>query len=54
MKKTDIHPTAVVEEGAQIGKGVVIEPYAIVKKNVILEDHVVIKSARLCRWAYNC
>ncbi len=44
MKKTEIHPTAVVEEGAQIGKGVIVEPYAIVKKNVVLEDLVVIKS----------
>jgi UDP-N-acetylglucosamine acyltransferase len=35
---------AQVEEGAKIGKGVVIEPYAIVKANVTLEDNVVIKS----------
>ena len=33
-----IHPTAVVEEGAKIGKEVVIEPYAIVKKHVTLGD----------------
>lgn len=39
-----IHPTAIVEEGARIGNGVVIEPYAIVKANVTLEDRVVIKS----------
>lgn len=39
-----IHPLAVVEPGAKIGKGVVIEPFAIVKCNVVLEDHVVIKS----------
>lgn len=40
----DIHPTAIVEEGAILGKNVVIEPYAIVKKNVTLEDGVTIKS----------
>lgn len=41
---TNIHPTAIIEEGAQIGKNVVIEPYAIIKKNVVLHDHVTIKS----------
>ncbi len=39
-----IHPTAIIEEGAQIGKNVCIEPYAIIKSNVVLEDEVVIKS----------
>ncbi|MDN3508355.1 MAG: acyl-ACP--UDP-N-acetylglucosamine O-acyltransferase [Simkaniaceae bacterium] len=39
-----IHPTAIVEEGAVIGKDVVLEPYAIVKKNVTLGDRVTIKS----------
>jgi UDP-N-acetylglucosamine acyltransferase len=42
--EADIHPLAVVEEGAQIEEGVVIEPYAIVKKNVILRKGVTIKS----------
>jgi UDP-N-acetylglucosamine acyltransferase len=41
--KTFIHPTAIVEDGAQIGEGVIIEPYAIIKKNVIIEDDVTIK-----------
>ena len=40
----NIHPTAIVEEGAQIGPDVTIEPYAIVKKNVTLEAGVTIKS----------
>lgn len=40
----DIHPTSVVEPGAQIGSDVVIEPYAIIKKGAILEDNVVIRS----------
>ena len=44
MKKTSIHPTAIVETGAKIGDGVTVEPYAIVKSNVTLECHVVIKS----------
>lgn len=39
-----IHPTAVVEDGAQLGKDVIVEPFAVVKSNVILEDRVVIKS----------
>lgn len=44
MTKSSIHPTAIIEEGAKIGKGVTVEPYAIVKANVALEDNVVIKS----------
>lgn len=46
MKKetTQIHETAIVEKGAELGQGVVIEPYAIVKKNVKLHDRVIVKS----------
>lgn len=44
MSKTNIHPAAIVETGAEIGENVTIEAYAIVKKNVILEDNVTIKS----------
>lgn len=44
MKQSHIHPTAIVEPGAQIGNNVTIEPYAIVKSTVTLEDDVVIKS----------
>lgn len=44
MSKQNIHPTAIVEEGAQLGNGVTIEAYAIVKKHVVLEDNVTIKS----------
>jgi UDP-N-acetylglucosamine acyltransferase len=40
----NIHPLAVVESGAKIGKNVTIEPFAVVKGNVLLEDDVVIKS----------
>jgi UDP-N-acetylglucosamine acyltransferase len=39
-----IHPLAVVESGAKIGKNVTIEPFAVVKGTVTLKDHVVIKS----------
>ena len=41
---SNIHPQAIVEPGAKVGKNVTIEPFAVVKKGVILEDHVVIKS----------
>ncbi len=44
MKQTTIHPTAIIEEGAQLGNNVTVEAYAIIKKHVILEDDVVIKS----------
>lgn len=44
MTKPQIHPTAIVEDGARLGNGVIIEPYAIVKANVTLEDRVLIKS----------
>lgn len=44
QKSSQIHPTAIVDRGAQIGSNVVIGPYAIVGKNVILEDSVVIKA----------
>lgn len=39
-----IHKTAIIEEGAEIGRNVTVEPYAIVKKHVTLHDNVVIKS----------
>jgi UDP-N-acetylglucosamine acyltransferase len=41
---SNIHPQAVVESGAKIGKNVTIEPFAVVKGTVTLDDHVVIKS----------
>lgn len=44
MSQSNIHPTAIIESGAKIGKNVTIEAYAIIKKNVTLEDRVVIKS----------
>ncbi len=41
---SNIHPQAIVEPGAKIGKNVTIEPFAVVKSTVTLEDNVVIKS----------
>ena len=41
---TNIHPLAVVEDGARVGKNVTIEPFAVVKSSVVLHDNVVIKS----------
>lgn len=41
---TEIHPTAIIESGAQIGKNVIIEPYVIIKKNVLIKDGCHIKS----------
>ncbi|HSX11124.1 MAG TPA: acyl-ACP--UDP-N-acetylglucosamine O-acyltransferase [Chlamydiales bacterium] len=41
---SNIHPQAIVEPGAKVGKNVTIEPFAVVKKTVTLEDNVIIKS----------
>ncbi len=41
---SNIHPTAIIESGAKLGKNVTIEAYAVVKGSVTLEDDVVIKS----------
>jgi UDP-N-acetylglucosamine acyltransferase len=44
MTIRNIHPLAIIEEGAIIGNNVTIEPYAIVKSHVVLEDNVTVKS----------
>jgi len=44
MKKSYIHPAAVIEPGAVIGDGVTVEAYAIIKSHVVLKDGVTIKS----------
>jgi UDP-N-acetylglucosamine acyltransferase len=41
---TNIHPYAIVEEGATIEEGVEVEPFAVVKKNVTLKKGVIVKS----------
>lgn len=40
----NIHPTAIIETGAQIGRDVTVEAYAIIREHVILHDGVTIKS----------
>lgn len=44
MSKPTIHPTAIIEAGAKIGRNVTVEAYAIIKSTVTLKDNVVIKS----------
>ncbi|NGX57894.1 MAG: Acyl-[acyl-carrier-protein]--UDP-N-acetylglucosamine O-acyltransferase [Chlamydiae bacterium] len=44
MPQSKIHPTAIIEDGAEIGHNVTIEPYVVINKNVKLGDHVVVKS----------
>ncbi len=41
---SEIHPTAIVDKGAKIGKNVEIGPYSVIGPNVRLDDGVVIKS----------
>ncbi|MBS0624112.1 MAG: acyl-ACP--UDP-N-acetylglucosamine O-acyltransferase [Verrucomicrobia bacterium] len=43
-ESANIHPLAVVDPKAQIGKNVTVEPFAVVKQNVTLHDGVTIKS----------
>ena len=40
----NIHKTAIIEEGAQIGNNVSIGPYSIIGPNVVIHDDIVIKS----------
>ncbi len=40
---SQIHPTAIIENGAKIGHNVTIGPYAIIGANCTLKDNVVIK-----------
>ena len=44
MTQPQVHPTAIVEEGARLEEGVVIEAYAIVKQHVHLKKNVTVKS----------
>lgn len=37
-----IHPTAIIEEGAQLGQGCVIHPHAIIKRGTVLGDGVAV------------
>ena len=40
MSAAQVHPTAIVSAGAQLGQGVKIGPYCIVGDNVVLDDNV--------------
>jgi UDP-N-acetylglucosamine acyltransferase len=40
--KLDIHPTAIVEDGAQLGEGCVVHAYAMIKRHVVLAEGVVV------------
>lgn len=44
MTVANIHPAAIIEEGAKIGENVTVEAFAVVKATVTLHDNVVIKS----------
>jgi UDP-N-acetylglucosamine acyltransferase len=41
---TSIHPTALIEEGAQLGQNVTIGPYCVIGPHVVLEDGVHLES----------
>ncbi len=38
----NVHPTAIVEEGVQLGAGCVIHPHAVIKRGTVLGDGVVV------------
>lgn len=40
----NIHPTAIIEDGAQIGQNVIIGPYCTVGNRVVLKNNVTLKS----------
>jgi UDP-N-acetylglucosamine acyltransferase len=44
MSQSNIHPLAVIEPGAKVGRNVIVEAYAVIKGTVTLEDYVVVKS----------
>jgi UDP-N-acetylglucosamine acyltransferase len=44
MSESTIHPSAIIEPGAKVGKNVTIEAYAVIKGTVTLEDGVTVKS----------
>ncbi len=41
---SNIHPSAIIEEGAQIAASVKVGPYCIVGKDVVLKDNVILHS----------
>ncbi len=49
MSQTNIHPTAIVEKGAKLGKNVKIGPYSIIGKNVVIGDGCDVRSSALIK-----
>jgi UDP-N-acetylglucosamine acyltransferase len=43
-QETEIHPTAIVAKGAQLGRGVVVGPYSVIGPKVVLGDYTRISS----------
>ncbi len=41
---SNIHPTAIIKEGAKVGKGTVIGPYCIISENVVLGENNILQS----------
>lgn len=39
-----VHPTAIIEEGVQLGAGCVVHPYAVIKQHSVLGEGVVVHS----------
>ncbi len=39
---TQIHPTALVEDGAQLGPGCILHAYAVIRRHCVLEEDVVV------------
>lgn len=37
-----VHPTAIIEEGVQLGAGCVVHPYAVIKRHSVLGEGVVV------------
>ena len=44
MNETNIHPSAVIDDGAHIGQGCTIGPFCVVGPEVVLHDNVELKS----------
>jgi UDP-N-acetylglucosamine acyltransferase len=40
----EIHPTAIIEKGAELGKDVTVGPYSIIGPHAILQDRVTVKA----------
>lgn len=41
---TNIHPTAIIDSGAQLGEGVTIGPYSVIQDDVVIRDETQVSS----------